>query len=227
MPTSLVLSTRVLPRAIMPVAVRQPVLAAQDPVGRVADAVARGVAQRGLGGLHAQLEHRPHAAPELPVARRVGAELVALEEERKARLRDLDAAELDAARRLALAGGLPPVAGRGGAAAAARVEEVPDELAPRPRVRARDRDAEAARPAREHALRAAPGEGLDHRLRDLLRAVIGGQRHRRGRVGPDHRALPSPSRSPGGTCPRSSGSAGRSGRRAPCAPRTWCWGRRS
>src|SRR6266851_5322071 len=116
----------------------EPVLSAQHPVGRVADPVARGIAKRGLGGLHAQLEHRSHTAAVAAVARGVRAELVPLEEERKARLRHLDAAELDAARRLALAGGLPAVARGGSAAAAARVEEVPDELALVPGIRARD-----------------------------------------------------------------------------------------
>src|SRR6266851_3238388 len=152
-----------------PVAMGQPVPAAQHAVGRIAHAVARGVAERRLGGFHAQLEHRAHPAAEAPVARRVGPELVALEEEREARLRDLHRAELDAARGLALAPGLPAVARRGGPTASASVEEVPDELALVPGIRARDRDAEAARPAREHPVRAALGERLDHRLRDLLR----------------------------------------------------------
>src|SRR5205807_2347876 len=126
---------------------------------------------------------------EAPDARGVGPELVTLEEEREARLRDLHRAELDAARGLPLARGLPAVARRRGAAAPARVEEVPDELALVAWVRPRDRDAEAPRPAGQHAVRAAWGERLDHRLRDLLRAVVGRQRHRRGRVGPDHRAF--------------------------------------
>src|SRR5262245_24338280 len=76
-----------------------------------------------------------------------GAELVALEEERKARFRHFDAAELDPARGLTLARRLPAVARRRGAAAAARVEKMPDERALGARVLARDGDAEAARPA--------------------------------------------------------------------------------
>src|SRR5712691_12170097 len=136
----------------------QPVLAAQHPVGRIADPVARGIAERGLGGLHAQLEHRSHAAAVAAVTRGVRTELVPLEEEREARLRDLDAAELDAARRLALARGLPAIARGGCAAATPRVEEMPDELALVPGIRARDGDAEATRPAREHPLRAALGQ---------------------------------------------------------------------
>src|SRR5258705_2905311 len=155
------------------VAMGKAVLAAQHPVGRIADPVARGIAERGLGRLHAHLEHRSHAAAVAPVARRVRPELVALEEEREARLRNLDAAELDPARRLALARGLPAVARGGCAAAAPPVEELPDELALVPGIRARDRDAEATRPAREYPVRAALGQRLDHGLRDLLRAVVG------------------------------------------------------
>src|SRR5690349_10440366 len=145
-----------------PVAMGQPVLAAQYPVGRVADAVARGVAERGLGRLHAQLEHRPHSSAEAPVARGVGPELVTLEEEREARLRDLHRAELDPACGLPLAGALPAVARRRRSAAAARVEEVPDELARVPRVRPRDRDADAPRPAGQPGTPATRVERLDH-----------------------------------------------------------------
>src|SRR6266496_1062972 len=96
----------------------------------MANAVASRVALSSLGGLHPQCQDGSHAAAKLAVAEGVWPELVALEEEREARLGDFDAAELDPARRLAFAGGLPPVAGRGGAAAAARMEEVPDEGAP-------------------------------------------------------------------------------------------------
>ena len=63
----------------------------------------------------------------LAVAARIGAEFVALEEQRKAHLGDFEAAELDAARRLPLAGAGPAVAGRRGAAARPRLEEMPDE----------------------------------------------------------------------------------------------------
>src|SRR5215468_257844 len=58
-------------------------------------------------------------------------------------------AELDPARGLALACRLPAVARRRGAAAAARVEEMPDERALRAWVLAGDGDAEASRPAGE------------------------------------------------------------------------------
>src|SRR5215467_1402191 len=119
----------------------------------MAHAVARGVALGGPGGFHAQPEHGTDAAAELPVALGVGAELVALEEEREARFCHFDAAELDPARGLAFARRLPAVAGRRGAAAAARVEEMPDERALSARVLARDGDAEAARPAGQGALR--------------------------------------------------------------------------
>src|SRR5262252_1306627 len=171
------------------VAVGQAVLAAEDAVGGMAHAVSRGVASGGLGGLHAQPEHGADAAAELPIALGVGAELVALEEEGEARFRHLDAAELDPARGLALACRLPAVARRRGAAAAARVEEMPDERALRAWVLAGDGDAEASRPAGEGTLGAGAGQRLDHGLRDLLRAVVRRERHRRGRVRPRDGAL--------------------------------------
>src|SRR5215467_3358142 len=121
----------------------------------MAHAVARGVALGGPGGFHAQPEHGTDAAAELPVALGVGAELVALEEEREARFRHFDAAELDPARGLTLARRLPAIARRRGAATAASVEEMPNERALGARVLARDGDAEAARPARERALGAS------------------------------------------------------------------------
>src|SRR5262249_42321499 len=124
------------------VAMGPPVAPAKDAVGRMADTVARCVAACGLGRLHPELEDRADTAAMAAVARRIRRELVAGEEEREARLRDLDAAELDAARRLPLARRLPAVPGGRGTAAAARVEEVPDERALRPRVLALDRDAE-------------------------------------------------------------------------------------
>src|SRR5215469_11363878 len=150
----------------------------------MAHAVARGVALGRLGGLHAQPEHGTDAAAELPVALGVGAELVALEEEREARFRHFDAAELDPARGLALARRLPAVARRRGAATAARVEEMPDERALGAWVLARDGDAEAARPPGQGALGAGAGQRLDHGLRDFLRAVVGGERYGRGRMRP-------------------------------------------
>src|SRR5262245_11507621 len=113
----------------------------------MAHAVARGVALGGLGGLHAQPEHGADATAEPPVALGLRAEHVALDDERKARFRHFDAAELYPARGLAVTRRLPAVTRRRGAAAAARVEEMPDERALGARVLARDGDAEAARPA--------------------------------------------------------------------------------
>src|SRR5438552_6240992 len=172
------------------VAVGQSVLAAEETVGWVPHPVARGVALGELRRLHAECQLRAQAAAEPAVTGGVGPELVTLEEEREARLRDLHAAELDPSRGLALAGGFPAVACGGGAAAAASVEEVPDERSMvRARVFARDGDPEAARPAGHRALRASSGERLDDGLGDLLGAVVGGERHRRRRERPDDGAL--------------------------------------
>src|SRR4030095_14136203 len=98
----------------------------------------------------------------------VGAELVVLEREREARLGDLDAAELDAAGRLALALGLPAVTGHGVAAARTRVEHVPDEGTPRPRIHALDGDPEAPTPAGDGPLGTGGRPGPCDPPRDLL-----------------------------------------------------------
>src|SRR5262249_61211136 len=90
---------------------------------------------RDRGGRSAAPRPRPAPvpAPVRPAARRVGAKLVTLERQRKSRFCHLDASELDAAGRLPLAGGLPPVAHGGGASTGARVEHMPDErLSPSP-----------------------------------------------------------------------------------------------
>src|SRR5262249_46234266 len=100
------------PAGAQHVAVREPVPAAQDPVRRVANAVTRGVGAGRLGDLGDQLEDGADAAPEPAVAARARPELVAPEEEREADLGHLDAAELDAAGRLALARRPPAVARR-------------------------------------------------------------------------------------------------------------------
>src|SRR5262245_36048757 len=113
-----------------PIAMRQAVLAAEQAVRRVADAVAGRVGDRRLLDIDPQAQHRADAAAMRAVARGIRSELVALEGQRKARLGDLDAAELDPARGLAFARGLPAVAHRRRAAAGARVEHVPDERLP-------------------------------------------------------------------------------------------------
>src|SRR5213596_205560 len=172
------------------VAMREPLGAAEEAVGRVTHAVARRVRDRGLRDVHPKSEHRAHAAAVHAVPAGVGAELVVLEREREPRLRDFHAPELDPARRLPFARGLPAVADGGRAAAGARVEHVPDERASRAWVHALDRDAEPPAPARDGARRARGRERSDDRLGDVLGAVVGREGHGRRRIGPDDRALP-------------------------------------
>src|SRR5919106_3959385 len=164
------------------VSMRLTVLAAEEAVGRVAHTVARGVGHAGLVDVDAQAQDRPHPTPVLAVAGRVGTELVVLERERKARFRDLDAAELDAAGRLALARRLPAVTDRGRSPTRPGMEHVPDERALGARVLTLDRDAEAPAPARERAVGTRRRERLDDRFHDLLRAVVGREGHRCRRV---------------------------------------------
>src|SRR5262245_32375250 len=112
-----------------PVAMGKPVPTAEDAVGGMARPVPGGIAPGWLRGLHAQLEDRAHATPETAIASGSGPEFVTREEKGEAGLRDLDAAELDSACCLALAGGLPAIADRRSATATTGVEEMPDELA--------------------------------------------------------------------------------------------------
>src|SRR5437773_313840 len=127
-------------------------------------AVTRRVRDRRLLDIHTQAQHGADAAAVHPVARRIGPEFMVLEGQREARLRHLDATELDPSGRLSLARGLPAVAGGRRSAAGARVEHVPDERLPGPWVHPLDRDAEAAAPPRERAPRTGRRQRPDHRL---------------------------------------------------------------
>ena len=167
-----------------PVVVRLAVETADQAAGAVLDAVAGRVADRRLLRFDRHFELRARPAAIAAVAAAVGAELMAPEEQRKAHLVHLDAAELDAARRLPLAGGRPAVAGRGGAAAWPRLEQMPDERLGCARVDALDGDAEAPPPAGHGALRTSRRQRADDRLDDLLAAVIGAQRDRRAGARP-------------------------------------------
>src|SRR6185437_7998339 len=171
------------------VAVRGAVFAAEDAAGAVHDAVAGGVGEAGGFGLDDHLDDPARPAAIAPVAARIGAELVGLEEQRKAHFGHFEAAELDPARRLPLAAARPAVAGRRGPAAGPGLEEMPDERSVSPRVLALDRDAETAAPSGHRALRTGGGERLDDRLDDLLAAMVGCERHRRAGPSPDHGAL--------------------------------------
>src|SRR5439155_23819413 len=165
------------------IAMRYAVGAAEAAAGAVAHAVAGGVADGRLGGLDHHLDYPARSAAILAGAAGIRAELVAAEEQREAHLCDLEAAELDPARRLPFAGTGPAVARRRGAAAGPRLEEVPDKrLASRDVgawVPALDRDAEAAAPAGHRAVGTGRRQRLDDRLDDLLADVIGGEGPRR------------------------------------------------
>ena len=126
---------------------RPAVLAASHAAGAMAHAVARGVGDRGLGDLDRHLELGAGAAAQAAVAAAVRPELVAPEEQRKAHLGDLEAAELDAAGCLPLAGRRPAVARDRGAAAGPRLEQVPDERVAAARIGALDRDPKAPCPS--------------------------------------------------------------------------------
>ncbi len=128
MPVSLVLIARsARPCRLEPVAVRLAVLAAEHAAGAILDAVAGRVADRRLRRLDHQLEFAARAAAIAPVAAAVGAELVRRKNSGKRTSVHLEAAELDAAGRLPLAGARPAVARRRRAAAGPRLEQVPDE----------------------------------------------------------------------------------------------------
>src|SRR5258707_208650 len=130
----------VVPCTISPVSASSPARSVpSSAAGRTRPSMTRMAGSPGREP-HVGRPRRPARARVGTVTRGVGRERVPLEERREARLRDLDAAELYAGRGLALARGLPAVARGGRAAAGARVEEVQDELARVPRVRARDRD---------------------------------------------------------------------------------------
>src|SRR5262249_61389765 len=109
---------------------RVAVRAADQAAGALANAVARGVAGRRLFGLDHEIERDAEPAAMLAVAAGIGEVLVVAEMQGKARLRDLDAAEFQAADGVPLADRRPAVAAGRGAAAGPRVKHVPDEAAP-------------------------------------------------------------------------------------------------
>ena len=154
----------------------------------VARAVARGVGDAGLVGLHHELELASRAPHVLPVAPRVGAELVVAEEEREAHLGHLDGPELEAPRRVPLAGVVPAVAAGGSTRARPRMEHVPDEVASRARIPPLEGNPKPLAPRRHRLLRAGGSESGDHRLDDLLPAVGGRHGDRRPVFGPHDRA---------------------------------------
>src|SRR5215472_8820591 len=103
-----------------------------------------------------------------PAAERAGAagiraKLVPCKEQRKARLGDFQAAELDAAGGMPLARAGPAVARGRSAAAGARLKHVPDEAAFAARIAALDGDAEAPAPACHGAVGSGGRKRLDHR----------------------------------------------------------------
>src|SRR3712207_5178257 len=112
------------------VTVRSAVATAEQTWRAVADAVAGGVGLRRLRRFQRHLEVDAGATAELPVTGGIGAELVRAEKQRETHLGHLDTAEFDAADRVPLTDRMPAVAGGGGAAAWARLKEVPNKAAP-------------------------------------------------------------------------------------------------
>src|SRR5262249_53975774 len=135
------------------VAMRHAVGPAENAAGAVAHAIARGVADGRRGGLDHHFEDSAGAAAVSPGATGIGAEFVATKEQREAHFGDFEAAEFDAACRLPLAGARPAIAGRRGAAARPRLEEMPDKGFAGTRILALDGDAKAAAPAGHRAVR--------------------------------------------------------------------------
>src|ERR1043166_6412562 len=105
------------------VMMRRAVGAAENPAGAMACAVAGGVGERWLLYLDRESEQPARLAAERAVAAGGRAGLMARKEQRKARLGDLQAAELDAAGRMPLARAGPAVARRRGAAPRARLTQ--------------------------------------------------------------------------------------------------------
>src|SRR3984893_13290257 len=121
----------------------------------------------------------------LSVAAGIGEVLVMAEMQGKARFRDLDAAEFQAADSVPLADRRPAVAARRSAAARPGVEHVPDESALGSGVLTLNRDAEAPAPAGHDAIGTGAGERFHDRLHDLVGRMAGAHRHRLAGIGPD------------------------------------------
>jgi len=100
---------RRLPVRIKRVAMRHAVGATEDTAGTITHAVAGGVADRRFCGLDDHLHDPARTAAIFARAAGIGAEFMAPEEQREAHLGDFEAAELDPARRLPLAGTRPAV----------------------------------------------------------------------------------------------------------------------
>src|ERR1044071_9182489 len=122
------------------VTMRHAIGAAENPAGAVARALAGGVGERRLLDLDRETEQSARAAAKRARAAGIRAELMAREEQRKARLGDFQAPELDAAGRMPLARAGPAVASGRSAAARARLKHVPDEAAVGVRIAARSEE---------------------------------------------------------------------------------------
>src|SRR5262245_57855079 len=147
---------------------RQTFPSAKQSVRGVFCSIACHVGNRCL--LRLYLENETHTrCPAIPaVAERVGPELVVPEEERKAYLRDFDASEFHAPRRLHFSAARPAVACVRRAGTGTRLEEVPDESATGAWVHTLHRNAEATSPSRKSALRTRARKRLDDHFRDIL-----------------------------------------------------------
>src|SRR5262249_1738810 len=145
-------------RRIERVAMGRAVFASENAARAIPHTIARGVADRRLGGFDDHLHDPAHPAAVFAGPAGIGAEFVAAKKKREAHLGDFETAEFDTAGGLPFASSRPPVARGRGATAGARLEEMPDErFAPgdiSTRIFALDRNSKAPAPARHRTVRA-------------------------------------------------------------------------
>ena len=155
----------------------------------MAEAVSGGVGDGVSIGLDHHFQVDAGTAAVFAVAAAIGPEFVGAEMQREAGLGHFDAAELQAARRVPLAGVVPAIAAGGRAAAGPGMEQVPDEGFAVARVLALNGDAQAPPPARHGFVGAGFGQRHDDRFDDFVGAVAGAHGDGLAVIRPHNRAL--------------------------------------